>query len=144
MSLMLCSTSALTLMMLSRRNDHLVRRLFARKISVKADSIDERPGKQHQTNMHNAKQHRANGNVIVTVRKQYLNTNDNPDRPKPGSVFFGDSAVISSRVTDHILPARGRSKRFEGVFSDNVIVDIFDSKKDKLDYGYHKGRKRKD
>lgn len=101
----------------------MFRRLRARKITVEADSIKDRPGKQHQTGTHNARTYNADGNVVVTVNKQYPNNDDNPERPKVGSVHHGDSATISSRKNEYTGPALS-SRRTRGIYTDNVIVDL--------------------
>lgn len=99
-------------------------RFFARKVSVEADSIKEKPGKYHQTGTHNAKKYAASGKVVVTVKDQYIDRSHNPSRPVPGSVFRGDSALVSAREKDHIHPLKDDPSRMEGSFKKNVIVDI--------------------
>lgn len=98
-------------------------RFKARRLIVEADSIKARPGKQHQTNTHNAKSYKATGKVNITVDKQYPNKGANPQRPSVGSRFSGKSALISSRSVDYLGPSDD-AKRTRGIFRDNVITDL--------------------
>ena len=114
-------------------------RFKARRLIVEADSIKARPGKQHQTNTHNAKSYKAAGKVDVVIDKQYLNRNDNPQRPPAGSKASGRSALISSRNVDYLGPADD-AKRTKGIFRDNVIVDLDSS--DSSDFKSNGSEKR--
>ena len=96
----------------------------ARKAQIEASSIKKtKTPKLHQTNTHNAQTHVASKKVEVTVVKQYSTKSDNKERPKEGSKYYGNSAIISSRKTNYLGPADnpGRTK---GVFEDNVIIDL--------------------
>lgn len=90
---------------------------------VEADSIKARPGKQHQTNTHNARSYKAAGKVNITIDRQYPNKDANPQRPLAGSELSGRSALISSRNVDYLGPADD-AKRTRGIFRDNVITDL--------------------
>lgn len=98
-------------------------RFKARRMIVEADSIKARPGKQHQTNTHNAKSYKAAGKVDIVIDRQYPSKDVNPQRPPVGSKLSGKSALISSRNVDYLGPADD-AKRTRGIFRDNVITDL--------------------
>lgn len=101
----------------------MVRRLFALKAVVKADSIRKRPSKQHATNSHNATTYNANGNVVVDIKQQYVNNTGNEERPSPGESFYGDSAVITARKRHYDGPD-DEPRRRKNIFSGNVTIDL--------------------
>lgn len=124
----------------------MIRRLFAHKVVVKADTIRKRPGKQHATNTHNATTYNANGNVVVDIEQQYTNNARSEERPAPGESFYGESAIITARKR-HFDGPDDDSRRRKNIYSGNVTIDLKTGSKDFIDSftknGHDQKRRRK-